>query len=54
VKIDSGCCAGSCGSCVVAIKSGDVDYLKKPDATPESGSCLTCVCRPKSHLVLDA
>ena len=53
-KIDSGCCAGSCGSCVVAIKSGDVDYLKKPDATPEAGSCFTCVCRPKNDLVLDA
>jgi uncharacterized protein len=54
VKIDSGCCAGGCGSCVVAIKSGEVDYLKKPDAEPEAGSCLTCVCRPKNHLVLDA
>ncbi len=54
VKIDSGCCAGSCGSCVVAIKSGSVDYLKKPDAEPEAGTCLTCVCRPKNDLVLDA
>lgn len=54
VKIDSGCCAGSCGSCVVAIKSGDVDYLKKPDAQPDAGTCLTCVCRPKNDLVLDA
>jgi uncharacterized protein len=54
VRIDSGCCAGSCGSCVVAIKSGDVDYLKRPDAEPESGSCLTCICRPKNDLVLDA
>jgi len=54
VKIDSGCCAGGCGSCVVAIKSGAVDYLKKPDAEPEAGSCLTCVCRPKNDLVLDA
>ena len=54
VKIDSGCCAGSCGSCVVAIKSGAVDYLKKPDAEPEAGSCLTCICRPKNDLVLDA
>jgi ferredoxin-NADP reductase len=54
VKIDSGCCAGSCGSCVVAIKSGDVDYLKKPDAEPEAGTCFTCVCRPKNDLVLDA
>ena len=54
IKIDSGCCAGGCGSCVVAIKSGAVDYLKKPDAEPEAGTCLTCVCRPKSDLVLDA
>jgi ferredoxin-NADP reductase len=54
VKIDSGCCAGSCGSCAVAIKSGAVDYLKKPDAEPEVGTCLTCVCRPKNDLVLDA
>jgi hypothetical protein len=54
VKIDSGCCAGSCGSCIVAIKSGAVDYLKKPDAEPETGSCLACVCRPKNNLVLDA
>jgi hypothetical protein len=54
VKIDSGCCAGGCGSCVVAIKSGGVDYLKKPDAEPEAGTCLTCVCRPKNDLVLDA
>ena len=54
VRIDSGCCAGSCGSCLVAIKSGDVDYLKPPDAEPEQGACLTCICRPKGDLVLDA
>jgi hypothetical protein len=54
VRIESGCCAGSCGSCVVAIKSGEVDYLKPPDAEPEKGTCLTCICRPKADLVLDA
>jgi len=54
VRIDSGCCAGSCGSCLVAIKSGSVDYLKPPDAEPEQGTCLTCICRPKADLVLDA
>jgi ferredoxin-NADP reductase len=54
VRIDSGCCAGSCGSCLVAIKSGDVDYLKPPDTEPEKGTCLTCICRPKGDLVLDA
>ena len=54
VKIDSGCCAGSCGSCAVAIKSGAVNYIKKPSAQLEDGTCLTCVCRPKDNLVLDA
>jgi len=54
VRIDSGCCAGSCGSCAVAIKSGAVDYLKPPDAEPEQGTCLTCICRPKADLVIDA
>jgi ferredoxin-NADP reductase len=54
VRIDSGCCAGSCGSCLVAIRSGAVEYLKPPDAEPETGACLTCICRPKGDLVLDA
>ena len=54
VRIEAGCCAGSCGSCNVAIRSGTVDYLKKSDIEPEAGTCLTCVCRPKSDLVLDA
>lgn len=54
VRIDSGCCAGSCGSCLVAIKSGSVHYLTPPDAEPEHGACLTCICRPKADLILDA
>jgi ferredoxin-NADP reductase len=54
VRIESGCCAGSCGSCLVAIKSGTVHYLKPPDAEPEQGACLTCICRPQGDLVLDA
>jgi ferredoxin-NADP reductase len=54
VKIDSGCCAGSCGSCAVAIKSGGVTYIKQPSAQLEDGTCLTCICRPKDNLVLDA
>jgi ferredoxin-NADP reductase len=54
VRIDSGCCAGSCGSCLVAIKSGEVEWIKKPDAEPERNTCLTCICRPKGDLELDA
>jgi ferredoxin len=54
LRIESGCRAGGCGVCSVAIKSGSVDYLKKPDAAAEGGSCLTCICRPTGDLVLDA
>ncbi|GAB4547992.1 MAG: 2Fe-2S iron-sulfur cluster-binding protein [Phycisphaerales bacterium] len=54
VALDSGCRAGNCGSCLVAIKSGSVAYDTEPGAKPESGSCLLCVCRPTSDLVLDA
>ena len=53
VRIDSGCCAGSCGSCSVAVKQGEVEYLVKADLG-EAGSCLACVCRPKGDLGLDA
>ena len=54
VDIDSGCRAGNCGTCITAVKSGDVAYTIDPGAEPEAGSCLTCVSVPKSDLTLDA
>ena len=54
VAIDSGCRAGNCGTCLVAIKSGEVNYLKEPGFAVETGSCLTCIAVPKTPLVLDA
>lgn len=54
IDIDFGCRAGSCGTCITAIKSGDVDYMSEPGEKPESGSCLACVTVPKGPLVLDA
>ena len=54
VDIPSGCRAGSCGTCVSAIKSGEIEYLKPPGHKPDDGSCLTCICVPKSDLVIDA
>lgn len=54
VEIASACCAGGCGTCQVAIKSGDVVYDIAPDCDIEDGCCLTCVGRPKGDLVLDA
>jgi hypothetical protein len=54
VKIEAGCRAGNCGTCLVAIKSGEVEYVSEQGAAPEAGSCLTCICKPKTNLVLDA
>jgi len=54
ITIEAGCRAGNCGTCVVAIKSGDVEYLAGHGATAEDRSCLACICQPKSTLVLDA
>lgn len=54
VTIDSGCRAGNCGTCITAIKGGEVKYLQEPGAKPEAGSCLTCVSVPKGNITLDA
>ena len=54
IKIEAGCRAGNCGTCLVAIKSGEVNYMAGQGGGVEAGSCLTCVCKPKSNLVLDA
>lgn len=54
VTIDFACRAGNCGTCLTAIKEGDVAYLNEPGASPEAGSCLACIAVPKGRLVLDA
>jgi uncharacterized protein len=54
IKIDCGCRAGNCGTCLVAIKSGKVEYVAGHGAPSEDGSCLTCICKPQTNLVLDS
>ncbi len=54
IVIDSGCRSGSCGTCLTAIKSGEVVYHTTPGEKPEAGSCLPCISIPKSNIVLDA
>lgn len=53
IAMDSGCRAGNCGTCITAVKSGDVKYVEEPGAQPEAGSCLPCVSVPKSNLSLE-
>ncbi len=54
VALDFGCRAGSCGTCLTALKSGRITYLSEPGQPPEEGSCLACVAAPCSDVTLDA
>jgi hypothetical protein len=54
IAVDSGCRAGGCGTCQTTISSGEVAYLQAPDYDPEPGSCLLCVCTPKTSVTLEA
>lgn len=54
IKINSGCRAGNCGTCVTAVKSGNVNYLIKPANIPAPGSALLCIAHPTGDIVLDA
>ncbi|MRR50358.1 MAG: 2Fe-2S iron-sulfur cluster binding domain-containing protein [Rhodocyclaceae bacterium] len=54
IAIDSGCRAGGCGTCQTTIRSGEVTYRQSPDYDPEPGTCLMCVCTPKTHVTLEA
>ena len=54
VQIESGCRAGNCGTCAVAIKTGRVTYLTEHGAELEEGTCLTCIAAPDGDVVLDA
>jgi len=54
IDMDFGCRAGNCGTCITAIKEGEVDYLNPPGSEPEAGSCLACISVPKGNLTLDA
>ncbi len=54
VPMDFGCRAGNCGTCLTAIRAGEVRYVVEPSAEPEPGTCLTCIAVPASDLELDA
>lgn len=54
VPIPSGCRAGSCGSCVTAIRSGKVRYLEPPSYPCDDGTCLPCIAVPADAVELDA
>jgi ferredoxin-NADP reductase len=54
IAVSSGCRAGGCGSCQTSIRTGEVAYTQAPDFDPEPGSCLLCVCTPKTTVTMEA
>lgn len=53
INLDSGCRAGNCGTCLTAVRDGQVSYLSDPGAPCDEGSCLVCVAVPKGPLVIE-
>jgi len=54
VRINSGCRAGNCGTCLTALKDGKVSYIAKPASPLAQGSTLVCVAQPVGDVALDA
>jgi len=54
ILVESGCRAGSCGSCVTTIANGTVVYDNTPDFELLPNQCLLCLGKPGSALVLEA
>jgi uncharacterized protein len=54
VEVESGCRAGSCGSCETKLVSGKIHYASTPDFDIAPGHCLLCVGTPVSSMALEA
>jgi ferredoxin-NADP reductase len=54
IPMESGCRAGNCGTCITAIKSGNIEHLSPTGMEVEKGSCLACIAIPKSAIEVDA
>jgi len=54
VDIDSGCRAGSCGTCATTLLAGEVQYPQDLQMDCEPGQCLICVAKPVSSVKLGA
>lgn len=54
IALESGCRAGSCGTCETKLISGSVRYADKPDYDVAAGYCLPCVGIPTTDVVLAA
>jgi ferredoxin-NADP reductase len=54
IAMPSGCRAGSCGECMMAVRSGATTMIKQPGIPVPADHCLTCISLPAGALTLDA
>ena len=53
VVIDSGCRAGSCGTCETTLINGKVSYPEDQSVDCPPGKCLVCIAKPEGPIELD-
>ena len=53
INLHTGCRAGQCGTCMVAVSEGRVRHIVEPGMPLAGGFCLPCVAVPESKLALD-
>ena len=54
IPMESGCRAGSCGTCAVRVLRGTVDYTDGAPQEIEAGFCLACVAHADGQVVVEA
>ncbi len=53
IPIDSGCRAGSCGTCATKLLKGQVVYPRGMEPDCEPGHCLACISKPTTDVELE-
>jgi Na+-transporting NADH:ubiquinone oxidoreductase subunit NqrF len=53
ITLDSGCRAGSCGTCITKLLKGKVVYPDGVEPECGPGECLPCVAKPDGDIELD-
>ena len=52
IDADFSCRQGICLTCMCKIRKGEVEYEEPPAGTPDEGSVLICVAKPKSSQIV--